>query len=470
MQKHVIHLFLVLCCGSLVGQKVGASLPVGTVIPSIACDANPYQTYALYLPSHISPKQNWPIIFVFDPGARGPLAVETVRAAAEKYGYIVAASNNSHNGPLGGFAEAAQAMWRDTQMKLPVDEHRRYTSGMSGGARVATQIALACKDCMAGVIANAATFMGQSAPPPDMKFAYFAAVGNADFNFPEFVALRKKLEEVHARYKIHVFEGEHGWAPPEVWDEALNWMDLQAMGSGTLPRDATRIQKSVDERMVRAKQLAADGDVLESAREYQSIVRDFASLTDVASAREQLTALTKDKAFKNAEKEEAAQVLRQAQLTADISSQIAAIPTGLDAVAFNELHGQMSELKKKADAAAKKNDRDSLVYRRTRQQVVAEAFEDGQAAFDLKKYDQALVDFEIAAAGARHPEYSQFQRARTYALKGDKKGLIATLKLALDLGFDDASALEDDEFRAYRESPEFQAILATVKAKNVRTK
>ena len=100
----------------------------------------------------------------------------------------------------------------------------------------------------------------------------------------------KKFEDAHSRYKIRVFEGEHGWAPPEVWDEALNWMDLQAMVSGTLPRDATQIKKSFDERMARAKQLATLGDILESAREYQSVIRDFSSLTDVASAREQLAA------------------------------------------------------------------------------------------------------------------------------------------------------------------------------------
>ncbi|HSS98873.1 MAG TPA: hypothetical protein VLK33_17680, partial [Terriglobales bacterium] len=250
-----LNIFILLVLSSVwaAGQKVDRALAVGTVIPSITCDENPKQTYALYLPSNISPKQKWPIIYVFDPGARGQLAVETVRAAAEKYGYIVAASNNSHNGPLGGPGEAANAMWRDTQTKLPIDEHRRYTAGMSGGARVATQIAAACKDCAAGVIANAASFMGQDAPPPDMKFAYFATVGNADFNFPEFFVLRKKLDGVHARYKIRVFEGEHGWAPPEVWDESLNWMDLQAMVAGTLPRDAVRIQKNFDERKNRAQ-------------------------------------------------------------------------------------------------------------------------------------------------------------------------------------------------------------------------
>jgi hypothetical protein len=393
------------------------------------------------------------------------LAVETIRAAAEKYGYIVAASNNSHNGPLGGTTEAAQAMWRDTQTKLPVDEHRRYTAGMSGGARVATGVALGCKDCIAGVIANAASFPGQTVPPPDMKFAYFAAVGNADFNYPEFLALRKKFENAHAHYKIRVFEGEHGWAPTDVWDEALLWMDLQAMASGTLPRDTQRIQAAFDGYMARAQKFQADGDVLESMREYQSLVREFAALTDVAPAREQVVTLTKDKPYKNAERDESDSVSRQAQLTSDISAQIGAIPSGMDAVAYTELRSQMADLKKKADAAAKLNDRNSLVYRRTRQQVVAEAFEDGQASFDFKKYDDALQQFEVAAAGARHPEYSQFQCARTYALKGDKKSVIATLKLAVDLGFADTSALDSEEFNGVRGMAEFQALVTQLKDK-----
>src|SRR5882724_8139906 len=144
-------LFMMLC-GPVFAQTTGSTLPVGTVILSVTCDSNPKQTYALYLPSTITNSRKWPIIYVFDPGARGAAAVETVRTAAEKFGYIVAASNNSHNGPLGGTTEAAQAVWRDTHSKLPVDEHRRYTAGMSGGARVATGLALNCKGCLAGVI------------------------------------------------------------------------------------------------------------------------------------------------------------------------------------------------------------------------------------------------------------------------------------------------------------------------------
>src|SRR5262249_35237823 len=156
-------------------------------------------------------------------------------------------------------------MWRDTHEKLPIDERRSYAAGMSGGARAATGVALACRDCLAGVIANAATFPGASTPPKGMKFAYFAAVGDQDFNFPEFVGLRGKLEESKAPYKIRVFEGPHDWAPADVWLESLNWMDLQAMTAGTLTPDQNRIQKSLAESMDRAQKLRGNGAVLESA-------------------------------------------------------------------------------------------------------------------------------------------------------------------------------------------------------------
>lgn len=461
-----VNILLIFCLTiTLIAQSSRTQLSVGVVIPSIVCDANPKQSYALYLPSYISSGRKWPIIYVFDPGGRGPSAVETVRAAAEKYGYIVVASNNSHNGPLGAPTEAAQAMWQDTHMKLPIDQQRRYAAGLSGGARVATSVALACKDCMAGVIANAASFPGQSIPPPDMKFAYFAAFGNADFNFPEFFRLRKKFDDVHARYKMRIFTGVHGWAPPEVWLEALNWMDLQAMASGTLVKDEQRIQQSLSDDMARAEKMHADGDILETVREYQSIVRNFSKLTDVTQAQAQLAALLKEKAFKSAERNEEDVVAEQAQIVSDISEKIGQISSpGLDAAGMNDLRNRMSELKKKADAApAGTKDAKMLVALRSRQELEAAAYEAGQSSLDLKKYDDALQYFEIAAAAARHPEYSQLQRARVYALKGNKKNAIATLKQAVELGLADATALDAEEFKGLRETPEFQSLVSQLK-------
>src|SRR5262249_8771960 len=153
-------------------------------------------------------------------------------------------------------------------------------------------------------------------------------VGDADFNYPEFVSLRKKLEETGARYRIRVFEGEHGWAPAEVWREALEWMDLQAMKSGTLARDGKRIRERMDEEMARAGEMQTRGDLLASAREYSAVVRDFAELGDVSAARGALAELARDKAVKKAEKDEADAVAQQAYLTEEASGQMQSISAG----------------------------------------------------------------------------------------------------------------------------------------------
>ena len=65
-----------------------------------------------------------------------------IQAAAEQYGYIVAASNNSRNGPYDVSTAAAQAMSTDVGRRFSIDPQRVYLAGMSGGARVATGIAL----------------------------------------------------------------------------------------------------------------------------------------------------------------------------------------------------------------------------------------------------------------------------------------------------------------------------------------
>jgi len=74
-------------------------LPRGQIVDTVRCAADPSQNYALYLPSHYSPDKRWSLILAFDPRARGRAAVEQYQAAAEKYGYVVAGSNVSRNGP-----------------------------------------------------------------------------------------------------------------------------------------------------------------------------------------------------------------------------------------------------------------------------------------------------------------------------------------------------------------------------------
>jgi dienelactone hydrolase len=436
-------------------QSMPAASPVGKVIPKVTCIANDKESYALYLPSSFVANRKWPIVYVFDPFGRGPVAVETVRPAAEKYGYIVVASNNSRNGPQGGSGAAAQAMWLDTEQRFPIDEGRRYFAGMSGGARVAAALALGCRGCVAGVIANAAGFPDNATPTADMKFAYFAALGNADMNYPEFVELRSRLNDLGIHYRIRVFEGDHGWAPPGVWTEALNWMDLQAMAGGRLARDSARIQETMSADLERARGFETKREWLTALREYQAITRDFAGLADTAIPKSRVAELEKNKQVGKLEKQEREDVTRQNRLMAEVSMhmQTTGDPASPDLV---DTRNQIATLKR--DAARASNERDRLVLRRALVALVIQAFESGERSLQEKDYRAALQYFDWAAAGSDRLGWAHYQRARAFAGTANKKQMLAELRLSLAAGFHDSAALDAEEFAHYRQDPEFQAL------------
>jgi len=461
MHRSFLITLLFALSGAALAQNAPPAFPAGVVIPRVVCTSDQKQSYALYLPSGFTPVRKWPIIYVFDPAARGQVAVEAIRTAAETLGYIVAASNNSRNGPMGQSTEAANAMWQDTQQRFPIAEQRRYLAGMSGGARVATLIALTCAGCVAGVIANAAGFPFVAEPTGDMKFAYFAAVGNADFNYGEFVDLRRKLDAAAARYRIRIFEGQHGWAPPEVWAEALNWMDLQAMASGTMPRDPVRIQQTLASGLARARDFQSQNNRLAALREYQSLVRDFRNLADVSSAEASLAGLSKDKAVKNAEKEEMSALAQQAEISAKLSSEMQAIAAGnLDNLTFMDLKSDIADLKKRASDSRNSNDLKSLAVRRALGGLVVEAYEAGEQSLNERNYRSALLYFDLAAAGSSNPAWAHYQRARAYAMLADRKNTLAELKVSLAGGFHEPLALESPEFQGFHGQPEFQSLSA----------
>ena len=459
----------IVCVGFAQGhaqaQIAPLPFPTGKVIPKVVCSADSNQSYALYLPSTFSAIRKWPIVYLFDPLARGEVAVEAARAAAEKFGYILVASNNSRNGSMTDSATAANAVWNDAQERFPIEERRRYLAGMSGGARLATAIALSCEGCAAGVIANAAGFPISKTPVPNMRFTYFGAVGTADFNYAEFVELRRKLEEAGVQYRIQVFDGQHGWAPPEVWLEALNWMDIRAMEANVLPRDPQRIQQTADEELAKARDLQAKNSLLAAVRQYQSLVRDFKRLTDVSSAENSLAELAKNKDLKADQKQETSALEQQARISDPLSSQMQAIGSGeSDNVNVGALINEFADLKKRADDTQKSSEIKTLAVRRALGGLVIAAYESGQHSMEQKDYRAALVYFDLAAAGAANPAFAHYQRARVYALLGNKKGALAELRMALAAGFHEASALDGEEFQALRGSTEFQELATKWKA------
>src|ERR1044072_8610212 len=207
----------------------------GQIVDRIGALSDSSQSYALYRPSNYTPNRNWPVLYAFDPGARGRVPVERFKEAAEKYGWIVLGSNNSRNGPWDLAANAWNAMQIDIHQRFAIDDARMYATGFSGGARAAVRIAIACK-CLAGVMANGAGFPVDLVPSPEMHFVFFGAVGVDDFNYPELKSLEEPLTKAGISHRIQTFDGRHEWPPLSVATAAVQWMELYAIKARKGPR------------------------------------------------------------------------------------------------------------------------------------------------------------------------------------------------------------------------------------------
>jgi len=285
---------LIIC--ALASDAPAQSFQPGTVIESVQCAADATQSYALYLPSNYSSGRMWSVLFAFHPAARGRLMVEKYQAAAERYGYVIAASNNSRNGPWAASLGAAQAMVLDVSRRFALDPRRVYFTGMSGGSRVALAAALADKQ-FAGVIASSAGFP-DSQPRTAVPFAIYGTAGTEDFNYMEMRMLDRKLTSPHF---LAVFVGGHTLPPDDVAVDAIEWMELQAMQSGRRSRDEAFVARLLEKRRTA---IAASPDSARTVYLLRALVSDFKGLGDVSADAARLEQMLKDGEVKKALKRE----------------------------------------------------------------------------------------------------------------------------------------------------------------------
>ncbi|MCK7461663.1 MAG: hypothetical protein MZU84_06185 [Sphingobacterium sp.] len=237
----------------------------GRVVERVACLAEAGRSYALYLPSGFDAGKTWPLLVLFDPAARGSLAVEAFREAAEAHGWILAASNDSRNGPLQDSARAAFALWVDVSKRFPVDDRRVYATGFSGGARVASVFPRVVGRPIAGVIGCGAGLASGLEPGALGAAAYFGLAGFADFNYGEMKALDRSLDPSGIPHRFHYFEGSHAWPDPASCARAVAWMEIVAMKQGLRPADRERAAAFVRRDLEEAKEFEEAGRVFWAA-------------------------------------------------------------------------------------------------------------------------------------------------------------------------------------------------------------
>lgn len=447
------------------GAPEGGQIAPGRVMNRVVCKDDPAQSYALYVPSSYTAASGWPMIYAFDPGGVGKRPVELYKDIAEKYGFVITGSNNSRNFSNDESAKSMSAMWKDTHSRLALDDRRIYSSGFSGGARVAGAIALACGYCqIAGVIAHGAGYPSSHKAGAKDGLLYFFAIGDRDFNWPEVTALRREREEAGLPYRVRTFSGSHQWAPEEVMEDALEWITLNAMRSG---REAPKVD-FIDRffRQVQAQALAAETahDLIGESMAYRTLVSDFRGLKEVAEYENKLASLKKSADFKAALKREQDEMAQQAAIENEIGPQMIALAEGRGEDLFGlrtEVTQKMSLLKSKAEQS--KNTEQRLVAGRAFGGLWVEGLENGQQEFEARHFERAETYFQLISRVSADP-WPMLLLAETHSAEGNKKQALQDLREAVRRGLKDPEVLEnDDKLQKLKAETEFQKIIAELR-------
>ncbi|MFY9608323.1 MAG: hypothetical protein WAU45_06870 [Blastocatellia bacterium] len=467
-------------------------LPTGRIIEKVACRADATLSYALYVPSNYDSKKKWPVLFAFDPGARGLVPVEHFKDAAETYGYIVAGSNDSRNGPWAPSVKAITAMWNDVLERFAIDQRRVYLAGFSGGARVACHLGNALKGQIAGVIACSGGFPPETAPTQSMPFVFFGTAGVEDFNYVEMRQLDRTLDELGQTHRVDIFEGGHAWPPSELCTRAVEWMELQAMKSALRERSEQLIDALFKKEVQRARAQEAAGSIYQAYDGYSGIAETFNGLRNVTEFQQKAAALKEGKEVRQAlklEKDQESEQRRRSvelyRLRARLSARVKPGYSGESeapgpgelrypaqtaeqgddgAIALADLKRAVADLKKRSEA--KESTPDRGLARRLLNQFVVASIERSTALLDRKDYAGASENLALDAEIMPDNWRVLYYLACAYSLKGDKKKAIDVLNKAVGRGFSIIGLLESDKsFDSIREEAGFKRIVEKLKAK-----
>jgi predicted esterase len=460
-------------------QEPSTVVPLGQIVEKVTCVRDPNQSYALYLPRNYDKSRKWPVLYAFDPGARGRIPVERFKDAAEQFGWIVVGSNNSRNASIQTSIDAWNAIIPDTTERFSVDEARAYATGFSGGARMALTFATQCKNCLAGVIAGGAAFPPGIEPAPTTQFAIFAIAGTEDFNFPEIKEFDAKLTRVNLAHQIAIWEGRHEWFPSSIAGEAVGWMELTAMKSGRRQADPKLIDSLWIQKLKQAQELEQGQKVFEAYQAYVNLSATFKGLREVTESDSKVDALRTSRKVRDGIRDEQQQIKKQRELENQLIGLLAAAdrarvrdenadrnatPADESIDAGFRLKTLLADLRRQSKAE------DDSGTRRVARRVLSGQYvglsERGSNALQtLKRYDEAVRLYTLATEVDPDRPGAFYNLAWAYNAKGDKKKALKALQTAVDKGFKDHAAISaNSAFDSVRNDPTYLQLVEKMRA------
>ena len=304
--KAVLPVFMLLLrCGLPFSGKATApvTLEAGKITNPVICQADASQSYAVYIPAKGN-ADALPVIYFFDSHGNGALPLTKYKTLADEYGFILVGSNNSKNGndwPATG--NIWQQLYNDTQKRLKINGNRLYTCGFSGGAKVASYVALK-SGIIKSVIANGAGLPDGTAAG-NFTFSFTAITGSGDMNMTELVTLNNQLDNTTTRHRILIFDGIHEWAPAATMGLAFGSLQLDAMQLAILAKNDAYINGYVAQSKQRFNTCYQANQLIKAAQECTFSINVLGGLTgEIAWFKQKAAGLATNTAYRQQQQQQ----------------------------------------------------------------------------------------------------------------------------------------------------------------------
>jgi hypothetical protein len=435
------------------------------IIDTIKCRDVPGQSYALYLPAQYDNKKSWPVILIFDPSARGKTGVSTFIEAGRKYGFILACSNNSRNGPMSDNFTAAAEVMQDVEGRFKVDQKRIYAAGFSGGSRFAMALAVRDKR-ISGVIGCGAGLPNDRnlIPTGNSVFLYYGLAGTRDMNYLEMQDLPGFLNnQTNVTSYLRTFSGGHQWPGSDLITEAVEWLLLQTMNRKVIGSDPAFFSYMEDKVQNLINSELSSGSRIDAVRYMRFAARDFGGTNFASRMTKSVTDSEKSPEYqkavrrwnKMAETEQGKKEKYLTYLSEIVNS--GSLPDSASIWWKNETR----VLIKLHD---KGSDENSQMASRVLNFISILCSEQGTSFYRNKLYAQAVLLFEICTLSDSQNQNNYYNLARSLAGAGKLRESINALSAAVNHGFSSRKFVESDPaFAKMKNDSKYKALIAKMK-------
>jgi len=188
-------------------------------------------SYEVILPPGYDSDSMYPAVLLLHPGGWGSGTADHVQAVLDRVSWIVAVSNDFHNGLSSEqFAPIIKATRADLESRFAVDTNKVHLGGLSGGGMASYVTAYLEPRSYRGLLINSGVIHEALLDKERLKRTGLKKValltGSEDHTTSprEMDACRQWLDVSGIDAKIFSFQGGHVLAPVETYVEALEWL------------------------------------------------------------------------------------------------------------------------------------------------------------------------------------------------------------------------------------------------------